>query len=84
MKYAQARFSLVPPGNGSTGSECPAPVSSVPGTGRYRLVMSSVLVPHTDWSTGRGRRPTAARAACGLRGGRQRAEVATGWSMVPR
>jgi hypothetical protein len=32
---------------GSTGSECPAPVP-VPGTGRYRPVMSFVLVPHTD------------------------------------
>jgi hypothetical protein len=38
---------------GFIGSERPAPVP-VPGTGRYRPVISFVLVPHTDWPTGPG------------------------------
>jgi hypothetical protein len=44
----------------------------VPGTGRYRPVMSFFLCHDTDWPTGPGRlllefhqRPTAARVACG-------------------
>jgi hypothetical protein len=75
---------------GSTGSERPAPVP-VPGTGRYRPVSSFVLMPHTDWPTGPGRlllefgQPAPNRSKSGLRGRLAgRAEVATGWSMVPR